>query len=131
MKNLSKVAEKYAEIRNNERLDFTELRQLLKQDGFSKYQINRIVGVVYQLQESKRVGYHKKIEVVYPFVFGIIMLSASLYFYELGDGLNLIENARGIGRKEYGYLIGTIILFAIGIFLLIHGYFEWGKYKRS
>ena len=57
---------------------------------------------------------------IYPFAFGLILVAAaaagaSVYFYQLGGGMDMVEKSRGTGWDAYQYLIGLLLLFTTGI----------------
>ena len=118
------IVEKYIADKQAERLTYAQLRQRMKADNLKEYQINEVIDLIYQRQEKKRIKGYRKLNRAYALGFGIVLISASIYFYRLGNGINLINAAKGIGWNEYRYLIGVIVLMAIGISELLRGWTE-------
>ena len=137
MKNYKAIVAQYAKIRKIEKLDYTQLRQRLEKDKFQQYQIRKILAGIYQQQEKKRIGYHRsggreKMNTIYPFAIGLILVAAAaagagVYFYQLGGGMDVVEKSRGTGWHAYQYLMGILLLFTTGIFLLLQAWMQWKK----
>ena len=127
MTNPNPTADKYIKIKKAEGLDYAELRQRIEQDQWEPDQVQEILDTIHQQLEKKRIRYHDKTNTFYSFVIGLILIGISVCFYHLGDGLNMIESAKGTGRREYYYLIGMLILFVGGISSILHGWTHWKR----